>query len=453
MPDAADFKQRLEALTIDRSQRPKSSRASGRLFLWGVALGVLGFGAFAGYRYYQTAGRNIAAAFAEPVIQVRLLKVPSPRAAAAEIALVATGKIVSDRRVNVATKVSGQIVDLHVEQGDHVLQGQVLARIEDVAYRAYRDEVAANVARFRHELARATAEAVRARNEIAQAEAEAAFQERNFRRLERLFAVGQASEQEFLDAKNRHEAADAALRVAQAAAASAEAAVSVAESQTAAGEASLRQAQKRLDDCEIVAPISGVVLERNAEIGDFLAAEGGRGMQANAQLVSIADMEKLRVEIDVSERDIGRLFPGQRARITPDANRAKTFSGYILWIDPIGDYAKATVQVKVRIEEPTPDLRIEGSAKVEFERPISSQPSSRPAIWLPKSAVVMSPGSADGTVYTVTREGRAAATPVRLGTRGDADVEVLEGVFGGMEIIADGLDKVKDGTRLELKRD
>lgn len=441
----------LERLAIDRRQRPVGSGGGRGMLLSVIVLVLLGAG-LAGVWYYRTTGRNIIASMTERPIEVRLMTVAAIEAAAPEIALAATGRIVSDQRVNVATKVSGQIVELHVEQGDRVEAGQVLARIEDVFYRAARDEAAATVARYRFEQADAQAEVARSNAAVLQDEALAEFQRRNYERLTALFRTGQASEREYLDAKNLNDSAAATLSVAKAAVQASAAQVDVAQSQLAASEAALRQFQKRLDDCAIQAPITGVVLERNAEVGDFLAAEGGRGAQANAQLVSVADMTRLRVEVDVSERDIVRVFPRQRARITPDSDKARSYPGHVMWIDPIGDYAKATVQVKVRIEDPGPDLRIEGSAKVEFERPAASQPASGKtrSVWLSKNAVALTPGNDQAVVYTVI-ENRAVANPVTVGARSDADVEIRIGVYGGMKIVADGVEKLRDGALVVVR--
>jgi len=196
-----------------------------------------------------------------------------------------------------------------------------------------------------------------------------------------------------------------------------------------------------------------VILERNAQVGDFVAAEGGRGANANAQLVRIADTELMRVEVDISERDVGRLSRGQRARITPDAARDKAYDGYILWIDPLSNYAKAQVQVKVRIERPDDDLRVEGSAKVEF---LSAAPSSAPAggpapMWLSKSAVKLLPGSDEAEVFTVENS-KAVARKVRIGMRSDEAVEVLGGLKPGMQIIASNVDKLENGTAVKVSR-
>lgn len=453
----------LSKLTIDHASRPTGStrhtvRALLALFLVVIALGAVG-----AWWYYRTTGRNIIAALTQPPVDVGVMVVPpleKESSPGQTIVLVASGKVVSDRKVDVATKVSGQIVELSVEQGDRVEAGQVLARVEDVVYVAQRDEAAANVERNRQAVTRAEAEDRRAKSTIAQLQAQYEFEQRNFERLSGLREQDRASDLEYLNAKNTYEAAKAALDAARSASASATTTVEWTKADLAASEAVLRVLQKRVDDCAIRAPIGGVVLERNAQIGDFLAAEGGRGANANAQLVSIADMSLLRVEVDISERDVGRLSAGQPARVTPDSNRKKSYNGKILWIDPQGNYAKATVQTKVRILDPGPDLRVEGSAKVEFlSAPIdaghgAAAGSTAPApasYWLPLSAVKVSSDGVQAFVFTVLKE-RAVAHPVRIGARTDKTIEVLSGVYSGMCIVAENVDAVEPDAAVHVAR-
>lgn len=441
----------LSRLTIDGAQRPASSQRGWLWLLLIVALmAMLGGGGI--WWYYRTTGADIIAALGEQPIEVRVFTVSGGAKRSMPVVLVANGKIVSDRRVNVATKVSGQIVELNVEQGDHVKEGDVLARVEDVIYRAQRDEASAELERTEFAVIRARVEHTRALAAIGQAEAELAFEQYNYERLQGLRGTQDASDFEFINAKNRFDASAAALDVARADAAARESAIALAQADVAAARATLRLAQKRLDDCAILAPISGVILERNAQIGDFLAAEGGRGANANAQLVAIADMVLLRVEIDVSERDVHRVFAGQRARITPDSHRERSYDGHVMWVDPIGDYARATVQAKVRILDPGPDLRVEGSAKVEFlGRTTGEEPNAASTLWLPKSVVKLTPGSDDAEVFTVTGD-RAVSNQVRLGARTEDAVEIRAGVVPGMQLVADHLDEVKQGSLLKVLR-
>lgn len=451
MSESTSDSNTLSGLRIDHKQRP-DNRQSGWVPLIMMSLVVLAAAVGGGWWYLRTTGTQIAAVLAEPVIDVKLMTIKGQdERPPGRIALVATGKIVSDRRVNVATKVSGQIIELLVEQGDTVEQDQVLARIEDDVYRAQRDEAAANVKRMSHEIERARSELTRSEAAIAQARANRDYEERNYKRINGLHNVGRASETEARDAQNRYEAAKAALDVAIAAAESARIAIATQSAQLEAARATERLLQKRLDDCAITAPIGGVILQRNAQVGDFLAAEGGRGANANAQLVAIADMTLLRVEIDISERDIHRIRAGQAARITPDADRSEVSDGYVMWIDPIGDYARATVQVKVRIEDPSPNLRIEGSAKVEFlAEPVqTTEPAQRDSQWISKKAVKLLPEDGGAVVFIVEKQ-RAVAKVVEIGTQSGDQFEILAGLNSGMRIVAENADDLDDGVAVKV---
>lgn len=406
MSVSPEVRQRLSTLSIPKEQRP-AAQAAPRGSRWSMVLLVavlLVGGAAAAFRFRAQLAA-MATATAEPA-GVRTLVVARRSTDEPSTVLTATGKIVSDHRVQVVTKVSGQIVELRFEQGDRVEKGQVLARIEDVNYRARRDEAVANLARSTANLE---------------------FQKVNFPRVQRMHADKTASDIELADARRWHDEAVA---------------------QVNADQAALAFWEKQLADCEVVAPISGVVLERNVEVGDFVAAEGGRGANANAQFASIADMSKLRVEVDVSELDIARLKRGQPCLVAPDAYKERRYHGHVMWIDPGANYAKATVQVKVRIADPDDFLRVEGAAQVSFltEPNAAARTESQPAtIWIPASAVLEKAGEAH--VFVVRQE-RAADITVRLGRRTSTQVEVLSGLNDGDRIVSEGLDRISSGQRI-----
>ncbi len=441
----------LERLRISNKQRPTSRNRNGLLIAI-IVIVVAGVGVGAAWWYYQTTGVNIVASMTQKPVAVRTYVIPRQQAdAGGDVVLVANGRIVSDVRVYVATKVSGQITALDVEQGDYVEKDQVLARIEVDVYEAQRDEAQATVERLTHAVERAQADHLGQQATIADAQADYDWRKYNLERLQALEVRDRASDVEFVEAQHIFERAQAALALAKASEQSARTAIEVTRAELRSAESVLRLWQKRLDDCEIRAPISGVVLERNAQIGDFLAAEGGRGANANAQLVSIADMTRLRVEIDVSERDIHRVHPNQEARITPDAYQSSAHRGEVMWIDPVGDYARAVVQVKVRIKDPSPQLRIEASAKVEFLSPKAEPSATQSAdgrsanFWVPLDAVKIPVDGSDPLVFTVIDD-RAVANRITIGSRTNKLVEVTTGVYAGMEIISSQLDKLEDQT-------
>jgi HlyD family secretion protein len=406
----SDIRQQLQRLQIPKDQRPIARRKTGahpaRWIALALVLLLLGGGVYAGR---DRIARLINTS--QPQADVKLMTVVARREQGPPPVLTATGKIVSDHLVQVATKVSGQIVALHFEQGDIVQQGQVIARVEDVNYRARRDQAKAMLEKARANLA---------------------YQQVNYERVRRLHEEAQSSDIEFHDAKRWYDDAVA---------------------QVAADEAALQYAQKALDDCEVVAPIAGVILERDVEVGDFVAAEAGRGAMANALFATIADTSKLRVEVDVSELDITRIRKDMPCVVTPDAYKDRKYPGYVMWLDPAANYSKATVQVKVRIENPDEYLRVSGSAQVAF-LPVASPlvggavgERESAGIWIPKTACRINGDGKSGKVF-VAADGKLRETPVTIGLQSANLIEITAGLAEGQTIAADGVDQLADGQSM-----
>lgn len=409
------LRDKLQSLSIPRDQRPQSRggetpRPRSGSAGWLIALVVFVLG---GALVWTQFGGRIQPIVAQIVSQAgsatpkpRLMTVMPQRVSESGAIQTATGKIVSDHEVDVATKVSGQVVELRFEQGERVEKGQVLARIEDVIYRARRDSAAAML------------EKSRANHE---------YQKFNFERVKRLFETNQASETELNDTTRWYNEARA---------------------QMDADAAALALAEKQFRDCEVLAPISGVILERAVEVGDFVAAEGGRGAMANSQFGVIADMSKLRVEVDISELDIHRIQRNMPCLIIPDAQKERRYTGQVMWVDPGANYAKATVQVKVRINDPDDALRVQGTAQVQFLREAANAGESTPMIFIPTSALIAGADGAAGKVF-IKIDGKLRERTIRVGSKTATNVEVIEGLVEGDVIAAEGVDKLRDGDAAE----
>jgi RND family efflux transporter MFP subunit len=414
MEAPTDIRAQLRSLSIDKDQRPVASKRPvlGR----GLIKTLVGFGALAGLLIAVYLARNLFSQLSStPTAEaegVRLMAVTVRTETQAPPIFTAAGKIVSDHRVEVMAKVSGQIDALYFEQGDRVEKNQLLARIEELNYRARRDQAAA---------------------ELEKAKATLAYQQVNFDRINTLHDTFNAPDIEFSDAKR---------------------ALGESKAQVGAIAAMLEFAQKALNDCEVKAPIAGVILERNVEIGDFVAAEGGRGMMANAQFAAIADMNALRVEVDVSELDINRIKKDMPCEVTPDAYKDLRYRGHVLWIDPGANYSKATVQVKVRIDNPDEHLRVEGSAQVAFlseAMPADAggeTPQASATIWIPKSACILDSQTKSAKVF-VESGGKLSQAVIKTGRESGSQIEIVSGLSSGQSIAVDGLDKITDGQRVK----
>lgn len=411
MEKTRDVQAQLRSLSIATDKRPPAAHTSrgSRSKLIVLAIVIVGTGV-AAYMFRDKiapAARNLAARTGSlPTVELVTVSLTAPPAAGP--VLTATGKIVSDHTVSVATKVSGQIVSLHFEQGDRVAEQQLLATIEDVLYRARRDEAAAMVARSNANLE---------------------YQEVNFERVSGLIEQNNAQQIEFASAKR---ALDEAI------------------AQVDANKASLAFAQKTLSDCRVVAPIGGVILRRNVEVGDFVAAEGGIGANANARFAVIVDMSKLRVEVDISELDITRVQKGMPCTIIPDAYKNRTYQGYIMWLDPGANYSKATVQAKVRIKGADSFLRVDGSAQVAFLLKASQEESANQpqGIWIPTTAVRTDD---TGSSYVfIASNGRLQKTIVTIAQERGTSILITSGLQPTQQVAKKSYETLRNGMRFEL---
>ncbi len=412
MSSPPDIRAQLQALSIPKESRPPANSRNTRrhasrwwIVIVAVALGAAAWAALVGRGQWGDRLHSLVTSAAPPP-DIKLVTVVRRTQPPVQPVLTATGKIVSDHEVQVATKVSGQIVALYFEQGDRVEKGQVLAHVEDVLYRARRDQAAA---------------------ELQRAKVNREYQRVNLARVASLSENASAASIEYADAVR---AADES------------------EANVAATTAILAAAQKALDDCEVTAPIAGVILQRAVEVGDFVSAEGGRGANANALFASIADMTKLRVEVDVSELDIARIHKDMPCLVIPDADKSLRYAGHVMWLDPGANYSKATVQVKVRIENPDARLRVEGSAQVAFLPQPPEEPTitSAPSLWIPRSAARKDPTAGD--VVFAPQDGILRRIQVTLGKTSADQVEVLTGLTEGQTIVAEATGSLQDGQRM-----
>ncbi len=330
----------------------------------------------------------------------------------------ASGYVVAQRKAAVASKVTGRLVELTVEEGNRVQAGEVIARLESEDALAAREQAEANVRVARFNVGRARAELTEANLAL--------------NRIKGLIPEGFASQQDL-------DVAEARYRIAVAAAAGAEAAKK-------ASDAALKVAEVSLDYTNIRAPFNAVVLTKNADIGDIVTPIGAAA-DAKAAVVSIADMESLQVEVDVSESNLESVQVGQPCEIQLDAMGESRFPGTVHMIVPTADRSKATVLVKVRFEKLDPRILPEMSAKVAFlEREVAPE-EARPRIAVRPAAVVQRKGQS--VVFRV-QEDRVAQTPVIAGDALGDMVEIVSGIAAGEQVVVAPPEKLKDGDRIKV---
>jgi RND family efflux transporter MFP subunit len=353
-----------------------------------------------------------------PAVEVEMATVTQVYPSRTFTLLNASGYVVAQRKASVSSKATGRLESLTVEEGSRVEKNAIIARLENRDVVASRDQAAANL-----NLARSNAE---------QARAELHDATLAYDRARDLVARG------FI-AKADYDAAEARYQKAVAGVAAGEAAVK-------ANIAALRAAEVAIEYTLIRAPFDAVVLTKNADVGDIITPFGAAA-NAKAAVVTIADMNSLQVEADVSESDLGQVKVGQPCEVQLDALPESRFRAEVHMIVPTADRSKATVMVKVRFLEKDPRILPEMSAKVAFlQRPVAAD-EEKPRTAINPAAVMDRKGKK--AVFLVKEE-RAVETPVTLGPPIGDMVEVLGGVKAGEKVVLKPLNKVRGGDRVKV---
>jgi HlyD family secretion protein len=273
-------------------------------------------------------------------------------------------------------------------------------------------------------------------------------------RLDKLYKAGVSSKAELDRAVSARDVARAQVETARQSSALTDVGPRVeeirgAEAQVNQAKGALDYATTQLDNTRIVAPVSGTILQRIVEQGEMVSPSAFGDSGARTAVVSLADLTDLQVELDISQADFSKLKMGQRAEIVPEAYPNLKYTGYIEEIAPEANRAKATVQIKVKVDAPDEQLRPEMNARVNFfsdAAPVAGPASLSRAI-VPQSAVVKSGNAA---FVFVVKGDHVEQRTVRLGEQTGSSFYVLEGLSGGERVVTSGADKLGDGDRIKV---
>jgi HlyD family secretion protein len=195
--------------------------------------------------------------------------------------------------------------------------------------------------------------------------------------------------------------------------------------------------------------VSGTILERAVEKGEFVTTSfvGDRG--AKGYVVSLANLNDLQVELDINQNDFAKLGPRQKGVVTTDAYPDRKYEGFVYEVSPEANRQKATVQVKVKIQNPDDYLRPEMNASVAFYSEETgggaTATESRPVVFIPTSAL------RNDAVFVVL-DGKALRRAVRTGGVTPQGIRVNDGLIGGEDVIVNPPSDLKDGDRVRQKQ-
>ena len=360
--------------------------------------------------------------------------------------VVYTGTVQAFTEEDVYPRVTGRIVEMPVYPGDAIRPGQVVARLDDVELSSRVREAEAMLATSRANQAQMEADAVAAHHgiiqmerELAMVESEATYWRGVIARTERLFNSGAVSRQEYENDRSmaasieaKREAARAKLEQARAMEASARKKLSAAGSMIAQGEAALRTAEVVRGYVNIVSPTTGYVVKRQVAPGVLV--------QPGMAILKIAQIDKVRLQANVGERDLPLVRVGSPVMVVTTGNGHPPFRARVTSVFPFVDQGARTGVVEAVVENNGRRLLPGQYVQMQF---VTGERAD--ALSVPRGAVARMGGKA--TVWVV-KDGRAEPIEVATGLENPERIEVMKGLAGGEEVIARGHEGLYAGARV-----
>src|SRR3984957_10141832 len=366
-----------------------------------------------------------AAAYAlrsqKPVVQV--MTAAKAEAGGRQSLLNASGYVTPRRRATIAAKITGRVTGVFFDEGTHVRQGQLLARLDD------------------SDVTRAL-EAAKADRESAQeAIADYAVQLKNAKiqlgRAEQLQKAG-VQTQENLD--NASMAAD-----------SLNAKIALAKQQVMGSDARIREAQQAVDNTVIRAPFDGIVVSKDAQVGEMVSPISAGGGFTRTGIATIVDMNSNEIEVDVNESYIARVLSNQPVTATLDAYPDWQIPCKVRTVIPTADRQKATVKVRISFLKLDPKILPDMGVKVTFlgDEPKKQVGSIEPVASIPSGALRDENGS---KIVFLVKDNKLERRAVKTGNTRGSDVEIFAGLIPGDLVVTKGPPDLRDGETIQLKK-
>ncbi len=367
----------------------------------------------------------------KPVVEVATAQKPSTGPAGV---LNASGYITPRRRATIAAKITGRVTSVHFDEGTRVADGQLLATLDDSDARRALDS------------AKADRDASQAA--IADFEVQLKNAEIELRRTQQLVKDGVSTEQ----------ALDSAVTAAD----SLRAKIALAKQQVIASEARIREQQQAVDNCTIRAPFAGIVVSKDAQVGEMVSPVSAGGGFTRTGIATIVDLHSNEIEVDVSEAYIARVQQDQGVTAVLDAYPDWQIPAKVRTVIPTADRQKATVKVRISFTEqnhkklidPATEPRIlpDMGVKVTFleeEKPNAKQEKSAAVAIVPQGSIRQDNSS---KFVFVVKNDTIERRAVTVGSTRGSDVEILAGLQPDSVVIVKGPDTLRDGQQIQIKQ-
>ncbi|XHS76644.1 efflux RND transporter periplasmic adaptor subunit [Burkholderiaceae bacterium UC74_6] len=406
----------LKELRIEGAHREDHEGGGPPRWVWGVIAAIVVLALIAGAAWWFLAGNK------PTTVQTTTAKANNGDASTSAV-LQATGYVTAQRQATVSALVTGTLAQLLIEEGLHVKKGQVLARLDN------HNQVAA--------LAASSANLRSGEANKKQVAAQLAQARTDLRRQEELFASGMTTQ--------------SALDNARLAVASQAASLEARDRDIDAMRAQMAQAQLQLDYTIVRAPFDGVITAKAAQVGEIVSPLSAGGGFTRTGVGTIVDMTSLEVQVDVNEAYIAQVKAGMRCEAVLDAYPDWKIPAHVLAVIPTADRGKATVKVRVAMDERdervVPDMGVRVSFLAETAK-VESKPV--PGVLVSPDTIQQRDGA---KVVFVMEDGRARQRAVKLGADVGKFKLVTEGVKSGETVIVSPPAELKDGAAVMLKEE
>ena len=403
----------LGSLRIDRSVQPGNDGNGRKLLLWGAILLVV-VGVVTGL-WLWLGGKTV-----EVTTIVAEEQATGPSLGTS--VLNASGYVVARRMSTVASKVTGRVLEIFVEEGQAVKKDEVVARLDPVNSQTI--------------LTMAERELEASRRNLAEIEIRLADARRTLERNEALVKQ-QLVSQQALDASRAEVNATAAR-------------LEAAKAQVKVSESSLAMRRNDFNDLNVRAPFDGVIVSKDAQPGEMISPLSAGGGFTRTGIATIVDMDSREIEVDVNEAYINRVKPNQRVEATLDAYPDKSLPAHVVNIVPTADRTKATVRVRIGFDQLEPFILPDMGIKVRFldDQPAPAAVAQQgPRVRIPAVAVTRTDGEA---FVWVVRDDRVERRAVSVGAESEGQVEILAGVASGDELVSPVVPGLEDGGKIKL---
>jgi len=408
-----DLAKDLAALRIQQEDR---GGGRGRGVVVGLVVLVVLAAVAAGGWYWATALQAVS-------VKVAPVTARGGNAAAPGAVLNASGYVVARRRATVSSKVTGKVLDVLLEEGQPVREGQILAHLDDTQPRAM--------------LALAEAQLASARKAAAEDQARLQQAEVTLQRRAALVKENVVGKAELDEAQSDVDSLKARIAYTQ--------------QQIGVAEQQVNLQKTMLADMVVRAPFSGVAISKDAQPGEMISPVSAGGGFTRTGIGTIVDMSSLEVEVDVNETYINRVSNRMKVESVLDAYPDWRIPSHVITTIPSADRQKATVKVRIGFDQLDPRILPDMGVKVSFLRdaPAPGQAAVVPRALVPKTAV----RTADGrSVVFVLKEDRVERRAISVGLENGDQVEVISGVSAGERVVVEAPQTLKDGDKVKVQQ-